>query len=105
LAFVTTGFFADRGGFRRGASHLPGIRTEPEIYLRLRRRFAQWPANTSPRAAIMSAQKREAKKNFIALLSEITEEQQIIERPAKSDRPVRRGLFGLLTAALNRNNS
>jgi hypothetical protein len=51
----------------------------------------------------MSAQKREAKKNFIALLSEITEEQQITERPAKSDRPLRRGLFGLLTAVLNRN--
>jgi hypothetical protein len=50
----------------------------------------------------MSAQKREAQKNFIAILSEITDEQRVIERPAKADRPARRGFLGLLAAALNR---
>jgi len=50
----------------------------------------------------MSAQKRETKKNFIAILSETAEEQRAAARPAKADRPVRRGLLGLLAAALNR---
>jgi hypothetical protein len=50
----------------------------------------------------MSAQKRETKKNFIAILSEITEEQRAAERPVKPARPVRRGLLGRLTAALKR---
>jgi hypothetical protein len=50
----------------------------------------------------MSAQKREATKNFIAILSEITEEQRSADRPAKPDRPARRGLLRLLAAALKR---
>jgi hypothetical protein len=48
----------------------------------------------------MPAQKREAKKNFIAVLSETAEEQR--ERVLKSEQSQRRGLFGLMTAALNR---
>ena len=50
----------------------------------------------------MPAQKRDTKKNFIAILSEITEAQHAAERPAKTDRPSRRGLLGRLAAALNR---
>jgi hypothetical protein len=50
----------------------------------------------------MPAQKRDTKKNFIALLSETTEAQHAVERPAKPERPSRRGLLGRLAAALNR---
>jgi hypothetical protein len=50
----------------------------------------------------MPAQKRDTKKNFIAILSETTEAQRTVERPAKPDRPSRRGLLGRLAAALNR---
>ena len=50
----------------------------------------------------MPAQKREAKKNFIAILSETAEAQHAVERPAKPDRPSRRGLLQRLAAALNR---
>jgi len=50
----------------------------------------------------MSAQKCEPKKNFIAILREAAEEQRSADRPIKPDRPARRGLLGLLAAALNR---
>ena len=53
----------------------------------------------------MSAQKRETRKNFIAILSETAEEQHAADRPAKPDRPVRRGFFGLMAVALNRSVS
>jgi hypothetical protein len=101
-AFVTTRFFTVRGGFRPVRQCPPGIHTELEIYFRFVARFAPWLEKASPRAAIMSAQKRETKKNFIALLSEATEEQRAADRPAKPSPPVRRGLLGLLAAALHR---
>jgi hypothetical protein len=50
----------------------------------------------------MSAQKCEPKKNFIAILSEAAEEQRLAGRPVKPDRLARRGFFGLMAAALNR---
>jgi hypothetical protein len=50
----------------------------------------------------MPAQKRDTKKNFIAILSETTEAQHAVDRPAKPERPTRRGLLGRLAAALNR---
>ena len=50
----------------------------------------------------MSAQKCEPKKNFIAILSEVAEEQRPAGRPVKPDRPARRGFLGLMAAALNR---
>jgi hypothetical protein len=50
----------------------------------------------------MSAQKREAKKNFIAILSDTAEEQRTADRPAEPDRPVSRGLLRRLAAALSR---
>ena len=50
----------------------------------------------------MPAQKRDTKKNFIAILSETTEARCAAEQPAKPDRPSRRGLLGRLAAALNR---
>ncbi len=50
----------------------------------------------------MSAQNCETKKNFIAILSEVAEEQRAADRSVKPDRPARRGFLGLLAAALNR---
>jgi hypothetical protein len=48
----------------------------------------------------MSAQKRETKKNFIAVLSETAEEQR--ERMVKSEQPARRSIRSLMAAMLNR---
>jgi hypothetical protein len=48
----------------------------------------------------MSAQKRETKKNFIAVLSETAEEQR--ERMVKSEQPARRSIRSLMAAVLNR---
>jgi hypothetical protein len=50
----------------------------------------------------MSAQERESKRNFIALLSDNTEEQCAVESPTKSDRLVGRSFLGLMAAVLNR---
>ncbi|MEO6842697.1 MAG: hypothetical protein ABI192_18275 [Bradyrhizobium sp.] len=50
----------------------------------------------------MSAQERESKRNFIAILSDNTEEQRAVESLAKSDRPVSRALLHLMAAVLNR---
>jgi hypothetical protein len=50
----------------------------------------------------MSAQERESKRNFIAILSDSAEEQRVVESPAKSDRPVSRALLHLMAAVLNR---
>jgi hypothetical protein len=50
----------------------------------------------------MSAQERESKRNFIAILSDNTEEQRAVESLAKSDRPVSRTLLHLMAAVLNR---
>jgi len=50
----------------------------------------------------MSAQKRELKRNFIAILSDKTEEQRAVESPTKSDRLVGRTFLGLMAAVLNR---
>ena len=50
----------------------------------------------------MSAQERETRKNFIAILSEAAEEQRAADRPVKPDWPARRGFLGRLAAALNR---
>ena len=49
----------------------------------------------------MSAQKRETKKNFIAIVSEAAEERRAVDRPV-SEQPARRGLLGLMAAVLNR---
>ena len=50
----------------------------------------------------MSAQKREAQKNFIAILSETVEEQCAMVRSAQPERPTPHSLFGRLAAALTR---
>lgn len=50
----------------------------------------------------MSAQERESKRNFIAILSDKTEEQRAVESPTKSDRLVGRTFLGLMAAVLNR---
>jgi hypothetical protein len=50
----------------------------------------------------MSAQERETKKNFIAIVSEAAGEQRVAEAAAKTNQPVRRALLGLMAAVLNR---
>jgi hypothetical protein len=50
----------------------------------------------------MSAQERETRKNFIAILSETAEEQRATDRLVKSDRPARRSFFGLMADVLYR---
>jgi hypothetical protein len=50
----------------------------------------------------MSAQKREAQKNFIAILSETVEEQCAAVRSAQPDQPTPHSLLGRLAAALTR---
>ena len=50
----------------------------------------------------MSAQERESKRNFIAILNDNTEEQRAVESLAKSDRPVSRAFLHLMAAVLNR---
>jgi hypothetical protein len=50
----------------------------------------------------MSAQERESKRNFIAILRDSAEDQRAVESLAKSDRPVSRALFHLMAAVLNR---
>jgi hypothetical protein len=50
----------------------------------------------------MSAQERESKRNFIAILSDKTEEQRAVESQTKSDRLVGRTFLGLMAAVLNR---
>jgi hypothetical protein len=50
----------------------------------------------------MPAQERELRKNFIAILSDRTEEQRAIASLAKSDRPVKDYVLGLMAAMLNR---
>ncbi len=50
----------------------------------------------------MSAQERESKKNFIAILSDSAEEQRAVESLAKSDRPVSRAFLHLMAALLSR---
>jgi hypothetical protein len=48
------------------------------------------------RERAMSAQKGELKKNFIAILSDIGEEQRAVESLAASDRPVKDYVLGLI---------
>jgi hypothetical protein len=50
----------------------------------------------------MSAQERESRRNFIAILDDSTEQQHAVGSPAKSNRPVCRVLLRLLVAVLNR---
>jgi hypothetical protein len=50
----------------------------------------------------MAAQERESKRNFIAILSDGTEEQRAVESLAKSNRSVSRTLLRLMAAVLNR---
>jgi hypothetical protein len=50
----------------------------------------------------MSAQERESKRNFIAILSDKTEEQRAVESPTKSDRLGGRTFLGLMAGVLNR---
>jgi hypothetical protein len=57
---------------------------------------------TPPRVAIMPAQKRETKKNFIAILSKTVEEQCAVVRSAQPDQPTPHSLLGRLAAALTR---
>jgi hypothetical protein len=45
---------------------------------------------------------REARRNFIAILSETAEERRDGEWPVRADQPIRRGIFGWIAAALNR---
>jgi len=53
----------------------------------------------------MPAQEQESKRNFIAILSDSTEEQRAVESLAKSDRPVTRAFLHLMAAVLNRSVS
>jgi hypothetical protein len=48
------------------------------------------------RERAMPAQKGELKKNFIAILSDIGEEQRAVESLATSDRPVKDYVLGLI---------
>ena len=50
----------------------------------------------------MSAQKRETKKNFIAIVSDAAEERRAVGRRANPERPVRRSFLALMGAVLNR---
>jgi hypothetical protein len=50
----------------------------------------------------MSAQKRETKKNFIAIVSDAAEERHAVGRRANPERPVRRGFLALMASVLNR---
>jgi len=50
----------------------------------------------------MTTQEQESKRNFIAILSDSTEEQRAVELLAKSNRPVSRALQYLMAAVLNR---
>jgi hypothetical protein len=50
----------------------------------------------------MSAQELELRKNFIAILSDKTEEQRAIASLTKSDRAVKDYFLGLMAAVLNR---
>jgi hypothetical protein len=53
----------------------------------------------------MSAQEREPKKNFIAIISESAEEHRAAEWRMKSEQPIRRRFFGLMAAVLNRESN
>ena len=50
----------------------------------------------------MPAQKRELGKNYISLLSDELEEQREAVPPAKSDRPMKKYILGLVAAVLQR---
>jgi hypothetical protein len=50
----------------------------------------------------MSAQERELGKNFIAILSDKTEEQRAVASLAKSDHPVKDYVRVLMAVVLNR---
>ena len=50
----------------------------------------------------MSAQERETKKNFIAIVNDATDERHAIDRPVNPERPVRRTFLGLMAVVLNR---
>jgi len=50
----------------------------------------------------MAAQKREAGKNYIGLLSDDLETPRGAIRPADSDRPIRNYVLGLMATWLNR---
>jgi hypothetical protein len=50
----------------------------------------------------MSAQKRETKKNFIAIVSDAAEERHAVGRRVNPERPVRRSFLALMAAVLNR---
>jgi hypothetical protein len=75
--------------------------TEEKICFRFCIGFARWP-DRNPRGVSMAAQERESKRNFIAILSDSTEAQRVVESLAKSDRPVSRALLRLMAAVLNR---
>jgi hypothetical protein len=49
----------------------------------------------------MPAQKGELRKNFIAILSDSSEEQRAVELPATSDRPVKDYVLGLIAIVRN----
>jgi hypothetical protein len=50
----------------------------------------------------MQGQERGARKNYIAILNDVTDEQRPVESPAKSDRRLRDYFLGLMTAMLRR---
>jgi hypothetical protein len=49
----------------------------------------------------MPAQKGELRKNFIAILSDTSEEQRVVESLATFDRPVKDYVLGLIAAVRN----
>jgi hypothetical protein len=50
----------------------------------------------------MSAQEGRLKRNFIAIVSDKTEEQRAVAEPTNSDRRVRDYILGLMAAVLKR---
>jgi hypothetical protein len=50
----------------------------------------------------MAAQKREARKNYIGLLSDELEAPHAAASPAATDRPIRNYVLGLMANLLNR---
>ena len=51
----------------------------------------------------MPTQKREAGKNYIGLLSEVSEEQRALEAPSTADRRMKEYFAGLVAAMFKRN--
>ncbi len=81
--------------------HRAGIHTEPKIYLSFCVGLTDCLIGV-PQGENMSVQELKLRKNFIAILSDKTEEQRAIASLTKSDRAVKDYFLGLMAAVLNR---